>query len=264
MKVALITGGTRGIGLAIARRLAQNNYNLVLGYRSNHDAAEKAKQELEKLNIQVVTVAGDIKQPETVDNLFQVIENNFHNQLTSLVCLAGYLINGKIPGEFTFEQYDEAQELYPKSFLRCMEKALACMQDNEGRVVVISSRGVHNPGKFYGMLAPAKGAMEVLAKHYALAVAPRGITVNIVAPGYIRTEEWEQAFKAFPYLEEMPPNVTPMGRWGQPDDVAALVSFLCSQESGFLTGQHIYIDGGVGLSLFWNIHRFQSSQQELE
>lgn len=260
MKVALVTGGTRGLGLAISRKLASDGFNLILGYNTNHNAALAAKNELEKLNVKVVTVAGDIKQPKTSDTFFTVIEEHFDSQLTAFVHLAGYAISATLPGGFTFEQYEEAQELYPKAFLRCMEKALKYMADDQGRVVVISSHGVHDPGKVYAMAGPAKASLEVLAKHYALAIAPRGITVNIVAPGFIKTEAWEGYLQVLPHIDKLAPRATPTGRWGQPNDVAPVVAFLCSEESRFITGQHIYVDGGLSLALFWNIHRLTETE----
>ncbi len=137
MKVALVNGGTRGIGLAISRQLASDGFNLALGYNSNHETALEAKKELEKSNIKVVTLAGDIKKPETVDVLFAAVEEEFDSQLTAFVHVAGYAITATLPGGFTFEQYEEAQELYPKAFLRCMEKALNYMSDGQGRVAIL-------------------------------------------------------------------------------------------------------------------------------
>ena len=265
MNVALVTGGTRGIGLAISRKLASEGYHLVLGYHSNDKAALSAKEELEEYGVRVETVAGDIGKAETVDKLFRVIEKHFARQLTVLIHQAGRAIGGKLPGEFTFEQYEEAQTLYPKAFLRCMEGALKYLPDGRGRVVVLSSHGVHNPGIIYAMAAPGKAAMETLAKNYALMLAHRGITVNIVSPGYTKTDAWKGYLKAFPYVEKMPPMASPMGRWGKPEDIAPVVSFLCSEESRFVTGQNIYVDGGLGLSLFYHVHRMgQKLAQESE
>ncbi|WP_017325156.1 SDR family NAD(P)-dependent oxidoreductase [Synechococcus sp. PCC 7336] len=255
MNVALVTGGTRGIGLAIARKLASDGFNLILGYHSDRAAALEAKHELEKFDVNVVTVAGDIAAIETVDSLFKAVEEDFDNQLTAFVHVAGYAITATLPGGFTFEQYEEAQNLYPKAFLRCMEKALIYMPDGRGRAIAISASGIHNPGKVYAMSAPAKAGMEVLAKHYAIALAPRGITVNVISPGYIKTQAWNGYLELLPEIDQVPAKSTPMGRWGQPEDIAPLVAFLCSQDSGFITGQHIYVDGGLSLSLFWNIHR---------
>ncbi len=265
MNVALVTGGTRGIGLAISRKLASEGYHLVLGYHSNDKAALSAKEELKEYGVRVETVAGDIGKAETVDKLFRVIEKHFARQLTVLIHQAGRAIGGKLPGEFTFEQYEEAQTLYPKAFLRCMEGALKYLPDGRGRVVVLSSHGVHNPGIIYAMAAPGKAAMETLAKNYALMLAHRGITVNIVSPGYTKTDAWKGYLKAFPYVEKMPPMAIPMGRWGKPEDIAPVVSFLCSEESRFVTGQNIYVDGGLGLSLFYHVHRMgQKLAQESE
>jgi NAD(P)-dependent dehydrogenase (short-subunit alcohol dehydrogenase family) len=261
MQVALVTGGTRGIGRGIAQKLAEQGFHLLLGYRADEAAAQQARQELEQYNIKVVLVHGDMREPATVDAFAGAIETHFDGHLNAVVHNAGYTIVATLPGNFSFEQYEDAQEIYPRAFLRLVEMAIKYMPDGEGRIVAISSHGVHDPSDIYAMAAPAKTAMEVLAKHYALALAPRGITVNTISPGYIRTQAWDGYLEAMPYAEEAGRLATPMGRWGEPADVAPMVAFFCSSESRFVTGQHVYVDGGLKLALFRNSHMMASRQQ---
>eukprot|EP00494_Astrolonche_serrata_P010814 UN10885 len=110
------------------------------------------------------------------------------------------------------DQYDEAQKVYPKAFLRIMESLYSNFVPGKSRIVACSSAGTHNPGTFYAAIAPAKAALEVLVKHYAANLSKKGILVNYVIPGFIKTAEWDKLFQYKPNLENLPKNSLPENR----------------------------------------------------
>eukprot|EP00013_Stygamoeba_regulata_P021375 CAMPEP_0177660614 /NCGR_PEP_ID=MMETSP0447-20121125/18147_1 /TAXON_ID=0 /ORGANISM="Stygamoeba regulata, Strain BSH-02190019" /LENGTH=337 /DNA_ID=CAMNT_0019165717 /DNA_START=23 /DNA_END=1036 /DNA_ORIENTATION=- len=254
MKVAIVTGGTKGIGLGIASELASKGYNLVVGFLSDEDAAKAAYTELQSRNPngQVHMVKGDVSDPKILTEFFAIVKEKFDSCLTAVIHNAGGRHIQKIPGITNFDDYDYAQEIYPKFFTRMVEESLKHFKDGEGRVVALSSQGVHTPSPTFAFGAAAKAAMEVMARHYAFALAPRGITVNVVVPGFVKTPAWTPILKQTNF-DGTPAVVTPMGRWGMPTDIAPLVSFLCSPEACWITGQIIQIDGGFGMSLFESV-----------
>lgn len=261
MKTAIVTGGTRGIGLGIARSLARDGYNLVLGYHANHEAAQKTKETLEnEFKIKVSCCSGDIILPETMAKLFNVIENEFNNELTTFVHNAGLYVG--VTTEATglqpkFEDdfaaiFDYYQKVYPQAFKRGMEMALKC--NGFRHAIAISSPGCNcNQSVQVGYEQPgqAKSSMEFLVRLYARRLANQGITVNCVIPGIIRTEAWDCVVRvkygSKEFVDKLVEN-SASGRWGEPSEIGDIVAFLCSNRALFITGTAIPVDGGLHLS----------------
>lgn len=253
-KVAIVTGGTSGIGLATSRDLASQGFNLILGFLNDAENAAKSKEMLEKeFSTEVHTIQGDISKSETIDKYFQCLEEKFDNHLTAIVHGAGLYApdtHSTDPSTkfTTFECYDYYQSIYPKCFIRLVERGAKYMTDGEGRIVSISSPGCNSciPVRVdYMMPGTAKATLEYLTRHYAKFFAPRQITSNCVIPGFVKTKPWK------PILEKVGDdfgkNRTPMGRWGETSDIGNVVGFLCSSKAGFLTGATIPVDGGLHL-----------------
>ncbi|NES81573.1 MAG: SDR family oxidoreductase [Moorea sp. SIO2B7] len=274
-KGAIVTGGTRGIGFGISQKLAEDGYDLILGFNSNEEAASTAKATIESTyKVKVYTVKGDVAQESTVKRLFQCVEDNFQGKLTALVHNAGLYVGMTTPpasteaelaansqrqlfgdGNLTsLAQYDYYQNVYPKCFIRCLEKAVNYMEDGNGYIVATSSPGCNNnqkPQLSYIMPGQAKAVVEFLTRYYAKLLASRQITVNVIIPGFTKTEAWNSVTAKYGGVDSeiMQQRIqnTPMQRWCSPTEIGQLVAFLCSPKAAFITGVAIPIDGGLHL-----------------
>ncbi|KAL9974485.1 hypothetical protein ACROYT_G011521 [Oculina patagonica] len=273
----IITGGTRSLGFCVAEELAKSGYtHLILTYNSNTERAEKSKKTLkEKYGISVFIVKGDLAQPEIVDAIFDCVEKNFGNKLNALVCNAGAVVGvTSTPeneaakkaaasyqkaigsGDFDdFSAYDYLQDIYPKCFIRMVEKSIKIMEDNKGYIVGVSAPGANitrTPGNLpFAIPNLAKGGIELLVRYYARALAPRGITVNAVVPGFIMSESWHHLTAGMGGVESEATKAmiqgTPMKRFGEGREFGHVVSFLCSPKASFITGVSLPVDGGFHL-----------------
>ena len=260
MKTAIITGGTRGIGLGIAKCMARDGYNLVLGYCANQSAAQLAQETIEKeYGVKVICCAGDIALPETMKKFFAAVRTEFNNELTAFVHNAGLFLGATI--ELTENQpkpdddfeliYDYYQKVYPQAFKRGIDLAVKCT--GMRYIIAISSPGCNCnqvPRTKYEMPGQAKSSMEFLVRYLACVLGKDKITVNCVIPGFIKTEAWKNLLEK----QKIPPEViearvktSPLARWAEPSEVGEVVAFLCSSRADFITGVALPVDGGLHL-----------------
>ena len=267
--VAIITGGSGGIGLATAHKLAARGCDIVIAYGSDEGRAAAACAELESEHgVRAVAVKGDLTEPsameDTVSRVFAEVDS-LGGEVSAFVHAAGYFherllehhLNGNVPN---FTVYDEYSTIYPKAFVAFTEGAVERMRDGNGRIVAITNPGCNTlqiPRVGYDMPGQAKATMEWLVRMYALRLASRRLCVNAVSPGYTDTKEWDKARMAMgrgdmeagaKVLDERVLSRSPMKRWAQPEEIAQTIGFLCSEQSGLITGAFIPVDGGLHLA----------------
>lgn len=268
--VAIVTGGSGGIGLATARRLAATGADLVLAYGSNDEAAASARTELEsEYGVRVRTVGGDLTQTEsreaTVAAIFKVVDDELGGNVSTFVHAAGFFYDELLSHHFVgackdFAVYDAYQSIYPKAFASIAEGCIERMADGQGKLVCVSNPGCNSqqtPRVGYDMPGQGKATMEFLVRMYAARLAARGICVNAISPGYTDTKEWDKARLAMgegdlevgrQRLNDRMLSRSPMKRWADPDEIAQSIAFLCSTQSGLITGVTLPVDGGLHLT----------------
>lgn len=244
----LITGAGSGIGAAIARRVAAPGKAILLHTGSNTAALDAVAAEARAKGARVETMTGDLTDPALPSALVGAAQAAFGG-LDQIVSNAGRA--DKTPfGALTEEAMTRAWEMMPLAFFRLVDAALPALRaSKQGRVVAISSFVAHvygANGLTFPATSAAKAALEALAKSLAWQLGPEGVTVNCIAPGFVRKDAGGHAATSRETMESAAA-ITPNRRIGTPEDIAGMVAYLLSDEARHVTGQTIHVDGGLTL-----------------
>ena len=242
-KIALITGGSRGIGEATAIRLARLNYNVVITYNSHENDANNVLDNIKKINPDCMKIKCNVTNKENVKKMFMKVEKDM-GSVDILVNNAG-VISDSLLLRMKDEQFEFTMQTNMFGTYYCTKNALPGMIKNRwGRIINVSSvvglRGNIGQSNYSASKAAIHGFSQSLAKE----VAKRGITVNVVAPGYIKTATSDVLNEK---QKETVLTWIPQGRFGEPDEVAPTIAFLTTKEAEYITGTIIRVDGGMAI-----------------
>ena len=241
-KAAVVTGGSRGIGRAVVERLARDGAHVVFGYVRDAEAAAAVERAVAAAGGTAEAIQADLGEPGGVDRLFAQAEM----RLDGLDILVNNAAAGFTPtalADMTEEDYDRVMAVNAKGVFLALRYAATHMRDG-GRIINISTLNTTMPSPGLTAYAGSKGAVEQFSAVAARELGVRGITVNVVSPGATDTDLLRATNS--PEGLELAARMTPLGRLGQPADIADVVAFLAGPDARWLTGQNLHANGGLG------------------
>jgi 3-oxoacyl-[acyl-carrier protein] reductase len=239
--VALVTGSSTGLGKAVARTLGKAGAKVVINYANNTERGERARAELSDEAIDCLLVQADVTVEADVDRLFSRAESRF-GPVDIVVVNATPDQPLKPIDEYDWDFYQSMLDFFVKSPYLLARRALPAMRERRwGRIINITSEVFHRSVAPFSAYVAAKGGQIGWTRSMATELAPHGITVNSVAPGWIPVERHDKDPQD---IKDAYLAIVPMGRWGTPDDVAFAVLYYASPEASFVTGQTLCVNGG--------------------
>lgn len=238
---AIITGGTKGVGRAIAGRFAQAGMNLAIGYGSDDEAAQTATAELAAAGAKVLMLKTDVRNRGEVEALFQRAHDEF-GRIDIVVANAGIEVIDRTFADLEEESMDRVVDINVKGTFFTLQQAARHVVDG-GRIIATSSTIALYPPEKAGLYASTKAAVRLMVEGLAKELGPRGITVNSIAPGMVKSAG---VFTQIPSeLENQAIEATPLGRMVEPADIGGTALFLASADAAMISGQHLGITGGA-------------------
>ena len=243
-KIALVTGGSRGIGQAICSQLAASGAFVIINYRAAREQAEAVREGIEAGGGQAVSFQADVSREDDVEALFEFVRRE-QGRLDVLVNNAG-VIRDNLLLSMKVSDWDRVIDANLRGTFLCTQKAVDLMfRQRSGKIINMSSVGAIKTSRGQANYAASKGGVLSFTRACATELASRGIQVNAVLPGLVETDMTKRVIRR---AGEQTLERIPAGRYGQPEDIAGLVVFLASARADYITGQAIPVDGGMSVS----------------
>ena len=250
MKIALVTGSSRGLGKSMALNIASKGHDVIVTYHSNKTEADNVVAEIEKFGRKAAALQLDVSDSKSFDGFVAGVKEALNTKwqradFDYLVNNAGIGIRGSI-ASMTEDQFDTLVDIHFKGPFFLTQKLLPVLKDG-GRIINISSGLARFSMVGYAVYGSLKAAMETMTRYQAQELGPRGISVNVVAPGAIETDFGGGAVRDNKDLNNMIASSTALGRVGLPDDIGGVVASLLTEDTRWINGQRIEVSGGIYL-----------------
>jgi len=249
-KIALITGGSRGLGKEMALRMADAGHDVLITYNSQRESADEVVNQIRSRGRKAAALQFDASDFKSINDFVTAVGKSLESSFASSTF--DFLVNNAGMGatipfmQATEEQFDQFMNVHFKTVFFLTQRLLPKMNDG-GRIINLSSGTTRFAMPGYAIYSSMKGAIEVFTRNLAKEIGARGITVNVVAPGPIETDFNNALIRSNPDRKKILSANTALGRVGEAEDIGGVVVFLCSDDARWINGQRIEVSGGINL-----------------